>query len=168
MAGFSRRARWLNALFPASEIPAITDPSVLSDDVSLVQAYDGGGLGFRDRASMFFQVDKTGNGVSVFIIQVPEDSICRVYAVSVFTITAPVSTVQLFTVEPDKNQAVMLAPEVASPAVAAGSIPFDLNRSIVLPPGVNLQGNQFGGGAGTVIRYTAYGVIAPVGTVFAN
>ena len=168
MAGFSRRARWLNALFPASEIPAVTDPSTLSDDVSLVQSYDGGGMSFRERTAMFFQVDKTGDGVSVFVIQVPEDSLCRLYAVSVFTIVGPVSTVQLFAVEPDKNIAAMLAPEVASPAVAAGSIPFDLNRAIVLPPGSNLQGNQFGGGAGTVIRYTAYAVIAPLGTVFAN
>ena len=45
MTQFSRRARWLNALFPQSVAPANPDPALRSDDVSLVQTYDGGGWG---------------------------------------------------------------------------------------------------------------------------
>lgn len=48
MTQFSRRARWLNTLFPQSVAPASADPAVRSDDVSLVQSYDGGGWGISE------------------------------------------------------------------------------------------------------------------------
>lgn len=47
MTQFSRRARWLNFIFPQSVSPAQVDPATRSDDVSLVQQYDGGALGFN-------------------------------------------------------------------------------------------------------------------------
>lgn len=48
MTQFSRRARWLDALFPQSVAPANPDPATRSDDVSLVQSYDGGGWGLAE------------------------------------------------------------------------------------------------------------------------
>jgi len=130
-----------------------------------VQPYDGSGWGISNPEALFIRVDKTGTGVSAFLFQTGEEEVLRLFGVSAFTVVGPVSTI-VCSVASQANEVVMIAPEETSPAVAAGSIPFDINRAMIMGPNVNLQVNQFGGGAGTVIRYTAYGFRAPIGTTF--
>jgi len=48
LSQFSRRARWLAQLFTPSVTPNLVNPTSLSDDVSLVQQYDGGGIGMAE------------------------------------------------------------------------------------------------------------------------
>lgn len=67
MSQFSRRARWLESLFPPSVAPRAADPTILSDDVSLVQSYDAGGYGIS--APQFNAVFDTVSGAE--IIEVP-------------------------------------------------------------------------------------------------
>jgi len=72
MTQFSRRARWLDSLFPQSVAPANPDPSVLSDDVSLTQSYDGGGWGIVEPT---FPVERDIPADGPVIITQPEVSI---------------------------------------------------------------------------------------------
>jgi len=79
LSQFSRRARWLQRLFPPSVLPGRSDPSIVSDDVSLVQTYDAGGLGLEP----IFPPERDGDAnTDPLIITEPEVAI-RDYATKI-------------------------------------------------------------------------------------
>ena len=169
MTQFSRRSRWLNTLFPASVRPQTTDPSSVSEDVSLVQPYDGSGYGIPNPRSWIIQnllaAGVTGSSV---MITVPEDSVYRLMGAGGFNVAASgTPRHQLFVQDliAVPNLACQLAP-IEIPTVGDGNFAFDLGRAIVIGPGHNLLMAYTAGGAGTIMKYSIYGVLAPLGTVF--
>lgn len=167
MTQFSRRAKWLNTLFPASVLPQTGDPGSVSDDVSLVQQYDGGGVGIPSRPEWFFGADSPiGAAGDVELVTMGDDEYLRLYSVHAFTIVlancqcAP-SVIDLQSVP---NGVCQLAPLILTLGIGLGSVVFALNQSII-GPGMSLRMSHFGGGGATSLRYRAYGLRLPVGAV---
>ncbi len=171
MSQFSRRARWLNTIFPQSVAPATSDPGIRSDDVSLVQQYDAGGFIAR-KENCFFGADSiAGAAISTEILTVPDDEIFRLIAGHVFTVIAATPQGAQFVVidldDPTANVAsITLLTTV--PAVGGGNLSMAVFQPIVLAPGTTLRGTHVGGDANTVTRWRAYGFPAPFGSHFST
>ena len=168
MTDFSRRARWLNALFPASRAPQVTDPGNRSDDVSLVQQYDSGGLAIA-RASSAFIVHTTATGASgtETIISATETEVIRCIAahINLAAGTIPASA-HLVVRESVGNLDVLVSRRAPTLAVGAGSVICEPFRQVVLIPGTDLRISWDGGTAPTSVRCRVYFIRAPAGTVF--
>lgn len=167
MSQFSRRAKWLNALFPASVLPQASDPGVVSDDVSLVQQYDGGSWPIPAIEDWFFGpfISVAGATGSTQIFQVPEDQVLRIFSIHVFTVInnqAPAAPI----ISPDLTGGVLINDPVITDPVAQGTTCFPLNRAIVAPPGSFIRGDHFGGSPTTQLSWSMYGCLAPLGSVF--
>lgn len=165
MSQFSRRAKWLNALFPASVAPQLTDPDRVSDDVSLIQSYDGSGWGIPNRNDWFHLADLTGIAGSVEIFRVPDDFVFRLFAAQCLQVVGPGPQVQLFVkdLQSTPNQATSLTSFFA---LTVNNLNLPLQTALVIGPGMSITGDDFNGGAGSIVRFTIYGCLAPVGTVF--
>jgi hypothetical protein len=101
------------------------------------------------------------------MLTVPEDSIYRLFGASGFTIAgnSPVSGLFVIDLAIAPNLACQLAPQEQN-AGGTGQFAFQINRAIVIAPGHTLQIGFFGGSASTLMRFSVYGVLAPIGTVF--
>ena len=162
MSQFSRRARWLNALFPASVLPQSQDPGVVSDDVSLVQQYDGGGIGFQK--VLLFETPAAGvTGFFNFVLTGPEE-VFRLYQIATHAVAAGGATVVTGILIDGDPPLFNLA--AGQPGVLSGnSTPWtDVIRMV--GPNMTLQISYTGGAAGTIIGMAVYGYRAPLGTVF--
>jgi len=161
LSQFSRRAKWLGDLFSASVLPRADDPGVVSDDVSLVQSYDGGGHGFE---KFFRSVLFTGATNATDIITVAEDEVFRLYAVESHSIVsgqASVLEALLINLEfPLTNVPVGNPPVLSNtPTLWETSVP-------IMMPLTRLSVGYTGGIAATQIFFAVYGTRAPLGTVF--
>lgn len=168
MSLFSRRARWLNVLFPASVAPAKQAPGDLSNDVSLVQQYDGGGWIIPDRSTWFRGpfLSPTAIAGETPLLTVSRDEVFRLFSVHVFTVVGQTAHVSLV-VSPEPAQGgVVLTPEYTTAAIGIGGQALELNRPIVVPPGAHLYGAHFLGNTLTIISWSLYGCLAPAGSVF--
>jgi len=168
LSQFSRRARWLNRLFTASVAPQTSDPSSVSDDVSLVQPYDGSGWPIPTNTSWIQQFD-TAVGISVQtdLFTIPEGFVYRLFGASGFAI-----------IQPSPNGIFFVKDKISTPNTAvniSGNIDFslfvgnhraELNQAIVIPAGLILAFDYTGGAAGTQMRVSIYGALCPEGTVF--
>jgi len=164
MNKFTRSAPWLRQLFTPSQTKS-SNPGSLSEDVSLVQVYDGGGFNFLSSAMWAVRVDSTPAGATdtTDILTAGPEELVRVFSVSINEEGASTT--------PDCIIRVRVA-ATATPAVSGllavlgnGVVPPDFISNLVLPPGAVLEGLHFNGGAGTVIRYRAYFNRMPVGAV---
>lgn len=166
MSQFSRRARWLNVLFPQSKAPQLADPGSVSNDVSLVQSYDGSGWPIPGRSEWFKLADLTGVAGSVEIFRVPDDQVFRLFAAQAIQVVAPGPQVAIFVkdLQSTPNTACSLN---AFLALTANNLHLPITNPIVIGPGMSITGDQFNGGAGSIVRYSIYGCPAPTGTVFA-
>lgn len=182
MGGFSRRARWLNRLFPPSEAPATQDPSTLSDDVSLVQQYDGGGLGFPASPTNWFLAEVTGPvGIagSFILLANDDDSLARIFTASVKRIAGGDAAQTWLAI--GRVESLGPDPVTASSALgtngeykrfggnthqSGGDLGGGGDGYGILGPGHNLQVHWLAGTAATQLKANVYGVIAPLGTVF--
>lgn len=101
------------------------------------------------------------------IPELDDDEILRLFGVSIFTVAgvAPTGVVGVRS-DLNPNRAVILAPNVAVPAIGGGSIAWDINRAMIIGPRHILFIDWFGGDGATIIDVNAYGVPAPLGTVF--
>lgn len=175
MSQFSRRARWLNTIFPASVVPQTTDPASVSDDVSLVQPYDGGGVPSVIGAGAFHRFDTTSGAsaeIGIIFTTGPEE-IARIYAAMVFSIAlgAAIPNCGLFISPVLGNVACALAETIAAPAVADLAAQFNMQGAggLMVPPNHEIQYHYEGGTAvSTLLSFTVYAVVAPLGTVFYN
>lgn len=191
MSQFSRRAKWLNALFPASVAPQITDPGDVSSDVSLVQQYDAGGLGF---SQMTYPAEFVANATALpLTINTPEmsirdirtaigavvasdffiigpDVVCRLYGLG-FVRTGGVGTsvTQFRVIAPAgsgiSEHQIMLTENVDTVALPN---PLRVTPPLypLLLPGTMIMMQHNTGDAATQYRCTFYMCIAPLGTIF--
>lgn len=170
MSQFSRRARWLNVLFPQSKAPVVTDPFRRSDEVSLVQPYDGGGFGFPNSPAGFF-FHATGGTASgtLAMVNTTEEQVFLILAGHIFQTVAPnnpTASLNIRDVTSTPNRAVNIGDQGLIPGLNLGNFTFGLNRAVVMGPEMRLTVDWFGGAAGTLVDTTVYGVLAPLGTVF--
>jgi len=167
---FSRRARWLNSLFTSSKAPQISDPGTVSDDVSLVQPYDGSGYGISNPRTWVTQslTDPAGITGQLDILTVPEDSVYRLFAASGFKVVGvnPFSFLNVIDLISTPNVACQISPIMQDIVAPDGQFSFDIRNPIVLGPGHTLRIDYIGGSASTVMSYSVFGVLAPIGTVF--
>jgi len=168
LSQFSRRARWLNALFPASKSPTTRDPAQRSDDVSLVQQYDGGAWPIPNASSWFTLTDSPVGVTGVTtILTVPDDMVYRYFGMHAFTVIDPVARFQMRVTDPlVPLSSVSLNQQIITLAAGLGNTVPLIDRAIVIPPGLQFQVAHIQGGAATQLRYATYGCLAPVGTVF--
>lgn len=167
MGQFSRRARWLNEIFPASKAPQTRDPAQVSGDVSLTQPYDAGGYAFDDP---YIRSVGSAAGITdqVEIFRVPEDSIFRILGAGVeCTVSATANLVTHLSVQTTliTNRDVTITDEVFVPIIAPARFGYQIFCPI-LAPGTVLFGEHRVGVAGTEMLYAVYGTMAPLGTVF--
>ena len=174
MTQFSRRARWLNSIFPASVVPQVQDPAVVSDDVSLVQPYDGGGIALS-RGSAFHRFDTTSgaSGETGVIFTTGEEEVARIYAAQVFSIAlgAAIPNCELVISPVLGNVACAITEVAVAPAVSDLAHEFLMKGAggLMVPPEHEIQYSYEGGTAvSTLLSFTVYAVIAPIGSVFYN
>lgn len=166
MSQFSRRARWLNQLFPQSAAPQISDPGVRSDDVSLVQAYDGGGIGFQEPTTLI-QEFTIPIGVTAFIdcLVNSEDVVARIYAMGVRQVSGTDATV-FMTVISGAGVVIGVAFRDVSVATTTRSPFITVSDFKILGPSCTLRANTLTGGADSLFAVQIYAAVAPLGTVF--
>ena len=161
MSKFVRPAAWLRQLFTQSRTEYV-NPSTVSQDVSLVQPYDGSGWGIPDPGQMIKQADSgTGSPISVVVYTVPVNRIARLLGLSIERIVSTDYTRTWFSVT--------LGGMKVGISSVSPSVDLSLGLQVycpVLPPGAILSGEAAGGGAGSGIQATALIVECPIGTVF--
>lgn len=166
MSQFSRRARWLNQLFPQSAAPQETDPGIRSDDVSLVQPYDGGGIAFQDIGTFCRRfVIPTGITDTIDMILNDANTVFRVYALHVQQLLGTDASVAVYIMSPNGDSVYVAWQDVLQASTRAQ--PFDKQADFkILGPGQTLTAQTLGGGADSSFGVGVYGVSAPLGTVF--
>jgi len=189
LSQFSRRARWLNSLFPASVTPQIQDPGVVSEDVSLVQSYDAGGQGFASltfpgpeaTAGVLVEITNPENSIrdintvigatsSTDLFHIADDLVCRLYAVSWIRLAGTMGSVFHLKARAKTGTGVSEHDVMISENVDATVLP---NSRHVLPlivpvlmPGTQVQAQFNTGDSSAQIRLTFMMCVAPLGTIF--
>jgi len=162
VSSFVRPAAWLRQLFTQSRTES-SNPSVLSNDVSLVQPYDGGGIVIPDPANLVHTVDSAvGAATGTTILTTGANEIIRVYSVAVFKLAGADGTANLLT----NHTGIALTCGVSGRMVADGNWNAIGTPGVVIGPAHVLTGNFFGGDASSQVRWRLYGARVPVGTVF--
>jgi len=164
---FSRRARWLNALFPASVAPQVSDPGSVSDDVSLVQPYDGGGIGIPnpDSMSINFVTTPGAAGSQVVIPQLPDDEYVRIIVAGFALLVGGVPLMNLLaTSQGGAGPTIAYSREMQGNGIGRTDVFLDVPP--ILPPGHGLLFNWAAGTGTTSVNIMFLFIRVPVGTVF--
>ena len=162
MSKFVRPAPWLRQLFTQSQTePA--NPSELSQDVSLVQPYDGGGYPLHPVGEYLITATQSAaaSGTET-ILTCSRDQIARILAVDVLFTVANAATVR-FQID---IAGVALSVSVQSLLATVNQPESRELTTPILPPGGSLQVAWFGGNVTTVIRTHVLFARVPLGTVF--
>lgn len=188
MSQFTRRARWLQQLFTPSVAPAVPAPTSLSDDVTLVQQYDGGGLAIaeatfpaiRDASGAPLEIRspeisirdyQTKIGITTVsdLFNLGPDLVARIFAANL-TLTAGIGAeINYLTVTAPTGSGVGNHLWVFSTPFNNVSSPGDQRRfshDPILPPGMQLNFFSTGGDASSSGRLTIAMIVAPIGTLF--
>jgi len=161
MSQFARPAGWLRQLFTQSQT-AQPNPTILSNDVSLVQPYDGSGWGLWDPGQWIANVTSaTIAADNTAIMTCPVGNIRRILAVSAQVTAGVAPAVYLWV----SAQAGEVGVGDVFAAIANRFVSLDCKIPI-LGPGHVLTGNHTGGDAATIVNYRCYFVQAPLGAVF--
>lgn len=175
MSQFSRRAKWLNAIFPASVAPQIQGPGELSEDVSLVQPYDGGGYGLSipgltvtNTRSPLLTTAPTGFHI---FFTTRDDEIFRFLSADIVQIVdgGPAPSFELFmtTIDGSLNQVLCADPFVqGGSGLNVGEFARIPNQQPIIGPGQQLRVDWVLNVAGTQYTVGISGYLAPLGTVF--
>lgn len=171
MSQFSRRARWLNIFFPQSVAPAEQDPGVRSDDVSLVQPYDGGGFPLsEDTAWMRFLNPAAAAAGVVAIFTTPPDQLFRFMGADVQLIggNGPVAGCGLQIQPPVGGGGIMQVTErkFFAGATANDPVNFEAITVPIIGPNTIVFMQWAGGNVATDLIVHVYGNFAPFGSVF--
>lgn len=166
MSRFTRSAPWLRHLFTPSQTES-PNPGRLSDDVSLVQMYDGGGFSIPAVESWGASADSAvGASTTTDIVTAAADppEIVRVYSVGVRQLAGAGAPEVIFQVQVAGTS---ITPNVSSVILLTGQaqVPPNWIQNLILGPGSILQGFLFNGDAATTARYTAYILRLPLGAV---
>jgi len=161
MSNFVRPAAWLRQLYTQSRTEHV-HPTRVSDDVSLVGAYDGGGWGFVVPAQWIQTATSlVGVATTTTILSVPADHIVRILAASARLLAGAVPTYCTLSLE-DPNAAigVDISPHLVT--VSAQQHSFEL-RCPILGPTHDLIGRVEGGDASTQMLFRIYSCTLPLG-----
>lgn len=166
MSRFTRSAGWLRHLFTPSQTES-PNPGRLSDDVSLVALYDGGGFSIPSAESWGVTVDSAvGASQTTALVTASADppEIVRVYSAGLRQSAGAGAPEVLLQVQVAGTS---ITPPVSSVLTVTGQaqVPPDFIQNLILPPGSILQGFHFNGDAATVIRYAMYVLRLPLGAV---
>lgn len=162
MSGFVRAAPWLRQLFTSSRTSQ-ANPTTLSDDVSLIQPYDGGGFPLFDPGQWAVTIDSAAVAAATTnLLTVPAGNIARLIAVSAAHVAGVAPTVFAMARVPSLNELAITA-QVTLSNVERFNLPL---QCPILIAGQQLQGRHFGGNAATVVRWVFLHVLAPLGTNF--
>jgi len=158
---FARSAKWLTHIFTPSVTPPSRYPDRFTDDVSLVQPYDGGGWGFAPPESwILVHTSAVIAGATETILTVGAEEIFRLIAASAVLEAGVAPTVVLLVQAPDAANQVgisnVITPNTAQNIAFSTLIP-------ILGPTHRLQVNWDGGDAATQIRIRVYGCRLPLG-----
>lgn len=166
MSLFSRRARWLNALFPASVTPTITDPASRSDDVSLVQPYDGGGYPIPPVTNWFTEVTSAvAAGTQLLLLTVGDDQLFRILGCGIQRLAGNNYTRAFLQVRvPNATFLVQVSNDIG----VVDNIEQGIHQLVmpICPAGSQIFMFADGGNASSQFTATLLGVSVPVGTVF--
>jgi len=163
MSKFVRPSAWLRQLFTASRTEHVA-PSTVSNDVSLVQPFDGSGWGLPDAGSWFLSVvSAAGAKVETELLVVPANTIVRLLAISASRGAGAAFNAQA-QVKPQGGSPTPFTSFVAVPNTGD-------RRALqvycpILGPGSILQGAHEGGDASSTCGFNVYYCQAPIGTVF--
>jgi len=163
MSRFVRPASWLRWLFTSSQTSPV-NPVEVSDDVSLVQPFDGGGYPLFDPGQWGLAVaSATAASGTTTVLTVPANTICRLLAASV-TLNAGVAPSTYFAVVPEGGDSIGISP-LETGVLTTFHLSAEL-RCPILPPGAVLSGRWLGGDAATNLNWHILYVLAPIGSVF--
>ncbi len=162
MSSFVRPSDWLRQLFTASRT-AHVHPSKVSNDVSLVSDYAGGGWGMVDPESTVVQVTSAALATgSMQIIAAGANEIVRILAISANLGAGVAPFCNIFARPPVALQAVYL--HTGLTLLAADSQAFvPLSTPLILPT-FTLNIFWSGGDAATVVQCQCMFVRMPLGT----
>jgi len=182
---FSRRARWLQELFPASVAPKVRDPSSVSDDVSLVQQYDGGGVGFpiptfppvtAGPATFTATVPEVGIreflttvgiATSTDLILMPTGLYARILSITAVISAGTTPSGFHIDARPPTGSGIgdhiaYITHEMSVLKSVRSALP--LATDLILP-GHQVNAVQSGGASGTIIRLAFYWIVSPIGAI---
>lgn len=162
MSQFVRPAPWLRHLFTPSKTRAV-NPSEISEDVSIVQPYDGSGWPLMPEGEWGKSfVTVAIAAADTELLATNNREIARILAVSVAR-NAGVNPVCYVSVEVGGTERIALTARFTP--TDGIQTPFTLVSPIIGPNQV-LIGHHLGGDAATVVAWRLYAVVVPIGTVF--
>lgn len=167
MSQFSRRIRWLQFLFPQSVAPRAQDPGQLSDDVSLVQNYDGGAYGISALEQpdwWTFLILATAAAGDEVVFSVPEGFIFRFMRGDYF-LRAGNAPFGRFDIQSDTFGTISATEETRDATVGPLNTLGGPVLTPIVPPGADIRFSYHGGNASTDILARIYGSLAPLGSV---
>jgi len=141
---------------------------VRSDDVSLVQPYDGGGFGFQPVSGWAVRTPVL-TGVTGFhqFFQLEDDEIFRVLAMDLVNVLGPGGTVVVPSIIDNLDQAFIATPlQLNVGFLGVGGFESFRNLAPIVGPGCQLRVDWVNGAVGTDFTVGVYGARAPLGTAF--
>jgi len=145
--------------------PQSRDPGRVSDDVSLVQPYDGGSYGYSLLPKNLLQTSTVGATGFVLLLQTGENEVYRLLNAHVIGLTPTRPTrVLLNTIDRvSLNQAFLSS---VHDLLALDEHSFGMNSGIVIGPNMDLRIDWVGGDGTTSLQTTCTGFMAPLGSVW--
>ena len=170
MSQFSRQATWLRRLFPASVLPTVADPGSVSDDVSLVQPYDGSGWGFPS-PSDWCRPTISAVGATGFTLNrvVGPDEVFRILAahVIIFLGGGSPTFVGVNVIDNEGTGDQVFISEILDLAGLGSNVVYPIRvYAPIVGPNCHLRLDYLGGDAATAMTLAVYGALAPIGTSF--
>lgn len=158
---FARRAGWLTELFTPSVTPPTRFPDQYSNDVSLIQPYDGGGWGMINSEAYITQAaNVAGASGTLTIKDIAPENIFRFLSAAVILTAgvAPSVVLEIFTIDGSRSQSIS---SLVTPNGARWTT-FDLIPPII-GPNHRIRAPWAGGDAATVITVSLFGPEIPLG-----
>lgn len=170
-------------------VPTTVDPTSLSDDVSLVQQYDGGAVGIAETT---FPPDNSTLGIALEIeqpevairhflsvvgiatvtdmVRLPSGLYARIFGIQTLLSGGASPTVFFMDMRPPTGSGVpdniqLITEDLG--AVPTSRTPLRLTQNLILP-GTQINMQQQGGAVGTQVKITMNWIVAPVGAIIIN
>lgn len=166
MTQFSRAAPWLRSLFIESSSPTVKNPATRSDDVSLVQPYDGGGWPLAGRDSSAWAVTFTTNvgvtGVNTDFTLL-KNEIMRILAIGIVTASGAIANSQVRVQIAGVGTVISISDDKKSHLTEEQPL---VPIAPLVGPESRLIFRHYAGSAATSIKFNLLVVRVPIGTVF--
>jgi len=163
MSKFTRAAPWLRHFFTPSKTSPV-NPTEVSEDVSLVQPYDGSGWPLQPIGEWMSSVAPViGATGTETLVTAGEREIVRILAVSIHLAAGVAPLSRLLIQDPN---AVVGSVGVSDELTVSANFRSFAVRTPILAPGHLLRGQYEGGDAATGVVWRMFICRCPIGTVF--